>query len=265
MQNESQTPDRDFGSLRGRLFEVFEVADNCYVTSHPATEDLSPPRMLVASLLLRCHGLFRSALLLLRDRYAEEAAILSRSLVTDAITLNYMLKEEARLEELSIRFEHRSLTYEKRLAYRTIALGHPDRVAPPAEIDRRISELASHAASLGLHRLRGFPNEDAMAQAIDQNSLPWWIDFASNLVHTTHLGLSWRTSGSSDGGIRLHSRTHNERVFFVVGWITAETFMLAHTSAALLLGWTGAEDIEANRRRLHAQLNKLMAETGFRG
>lgn len=233
--------------LAAELDALLEDAAAKAQSTRPRTiEGLAFPQELALALFVAVFEVFLGMRALLREHLAEEARMLSRTLLDDLARLIWLAtvrEDRDELEARAARFVFDSLEYEGPLMRAALENGYEWAEMALRDIDRELAEVRAEAERRGF-TLKRMPKPIDLLTALDQRNLYYWHVRASQSIHSSRIGVSARFQPQTDEkapiAIRLESPIDD---VVQVGVVAVQAFSLALIAAADLLGWGGRDDL----------------------
>jgi uncharacterized protein DUF5677 len=193
---------------------------------------------LAVALLVSAWETYRGIRVLLERRLAEEARMLSRTLLDDAALLMYFVSHADEAETFALRYFYTQANRSELIARAARDAGFEWAVELEAARTAELKELEEAAKAKGIE-LRQLPHTRQILEELKQHGrLYYWHVRASQTIHSTLIGLSSRfRAPSTEGGAIEIALEAEPADIFQVGVVAAETFIAALAAAARLLGW----------------------------
>jgi hypothetical protein len=237
-----------------------DVAARAQAARPRVLEDLTNAQTLALGLFVAAFEVFRGIRALLRDSLAEEARMLSRTLLDDTARLIWLARvrdDPEELEARTLRFLFDSLEYE----------GHLMRAARENGFEwaedesRRVAEEQALVIADAKRRrltLKRMPKPVDLLTSLGQRQLYYWHVRASQSLHSSRVGFSarFRPAPAPDGSVTITLESPVDEVVRV-GVMAIQTFSLALIAAADVMGWQGREDLVDYRERVIRLSNDL--------
>lgn len=253
----------DASVLKQRLLSIIESIDVNLGTAHPKTQDnVSAGQELVLGLLAVCRNNMRGIYFLLKEDHAEQARIIQRTLMIDAMRLLHLLHHRDRLEELRIAFALGSLRDQRNLVNEMEKhFGSTDNDIDTlnAQLDEQEKELRQEATDLGIgddrvrEDIRVLMKAEELFKASPQPEGYAMFRHSSHVVHTSTLAVEMHKQRAEDGTIQLMWGGSEGNVLRV-GLMSAQFFLFGYRAAAEMLGW---DTIDAIRTFFDFALEKV--------
>lgn len=234
------------------------------------SEGLTRAQTVALALFVSTFEIFLGMRALLHEQLAEEARMLSRTLLDDTARLIWLAEvrgDPTELEARAMRFEFDSLEYEGPLMRAAKGNGYQWADESLKGIDEELEALKDEAKSKGL-TLKRMPKPIDLLTALGQRNLYFWHVRASQAIHSSRVGVSARFRPGPDQAapIAIHLESPLEQVIRV-GAMAIQTFSLAMVAAGDLLGWDQRDaliEYRARAVRLYSDLldraKRLVAE-----
>jgi hypothetical protein len=204
----------------------------------------------VLGLFVSTWEVFRGVKALIERYLAEEAPMLSRTLLEDTARLMWLARDPNELESRVIRFGLTSAKYAKSVANAARANGWAWADEMFEERENEIVALRGAAAQAGLgSEPDDFPKTWELLGDLKQRRLDYWYARASQSVHSTIIGISARMppSGKEGESAQILLRSSLDETARV-GIMAAEFFMRALHAASRVLPWVVIESSSLPRR-----------------
>ena len=239
--------------IRQSLDALFEdVAAKAQRARPRTSEGLTYAQTLALALFVSTFEIFLGMRALLREQLAEEARILSRTLLDDTARLIWLAEargDPTELEARAMRFAFDSLEYEGPLMRAAKENGYEWADEALEDIAEELEAMKEEAKNRGL-TLKRMPKPIDLLTALGQRNLYYWHVRASQAVHSSRLGVSARFRPGSDQGapISIHLESPLDEVVRV-GAMAIQAFSLAIVAAGDLLGWNQRDALIEDRER----------------
>ncbi len=238
------SPDED--SLR-QLVDLMNKADERAEATVGPIELPEHGQRIVLGLFVATWEVFRGIRALVAQLLAEEALMLSRTLLEDTARLIWLSLSPADLEERAIRFSLTSEWYARDVAQ--TARANKWEWADDMFRDRaeEIASLRTAAEEAGLgSEPPPFPKTPDLLDELGESRLAYWYARASQSVHSTTIGISARIepadSAESRNQIRLHGSLKEAAR---IGLMAAQFFMISLHAASVILPLGSSDEILA--------------------
>lgn len=262
--DESGDPSAQLGSSRlSELHALLEdVAAKAQTSRSATSEGLSDAQTLALGLFVAAFEVFLGIRVLLRERLAEEARMLSRTLLDDTARLAWLAKVRDDPEELdarALRFVFDSLEYEGRLMRAARDNGYDWAEEELKGLASELEAVKDEAKGKGI-ALKKMPKPVDLLRSLGQEKLYYWHVRASQSIHSSRIGFSARFQPGHNAGapIRIPLESPVEEVARV-GAMAVQAFSLALIAAADILGWDARPDLVEYRERVVRLSNELFA------
>jgi hypothetical protein len=248
---------------RARLIDLLQMADAHVGTHLPANQDKSTrDQGLALALFANCRSMLRGITFLVREEHGQEATILMRTLLQDATTIFYILKNQPTTSEMTVRFEWGSLRQERLILEEGMKHAPDDETeAALAEVEAHSEQAKADAKELGIE-LKPLP---PMHHAFAELGLPegyYFFRFASHAVHTSRLALWSRMTELPDGRVTINFGGTPGPVL-TVGLFCGELFLSVYRATSRLLNWTTVDEIDAFVGEHQARFIDLRKDAGI--
>jgi hypothetical protein len=237
-----------------------DAAAKAQATRPSTSEGLSFPQELALATFVSAFELFLGMRALLRERLAEEARMLSRTLLDDTIRLVWLARVRdvpKKLEARAARFVFDSLEYEGPLMHAARENGYDWAEAELERIDEELAEVRAEAERQGI-KLKRMPKPIDLMTALGQRKLYYWHVRASQAIHSSRIGISARFRPGTDEGapISIVLESPIDEVARV-GGMAVQTFSLALIAAADLLEWGHRDELVRYREDVVSRFGDL--------
>jgi len=254
--------DEEAEAAKQQMIDVVASIHNRLVELTPSTQEgMSDPEVLVAVLHAGCLSLYQGIYRLMPDWLTEEAWILCRTLMVDSITLLYFMGYADKLEEMFLKFQVSSYRHEIALEREALTLGLEGAGDKVALREAELPALESHGKALGWTTLKGLPGFKDMLVEAEKAERYWSYRRASQAVHTSRLAMAGRVSWG-DGRYDLGTKKDPLNLAAVT-LLATDSVLIAHQSAALVLGWSSESDLNALAEELRGQLVEAAKAAGL--
>jgi hypothetical protein len=207
-------------------------------------EGLTHAQRVVLALIVSAVEVYRAIRILVEHGLAEEARMLSRTLLDDATKLMWLSTDPDKLEERVLRYSWTSARYSRSLARAARENGWDwaeEMFSARAEEMESIRAEAK-AASLDEADL-SMPNTHELLSELGQERLSYWHFRASESIHSGAIGLSARFSEDPIEPETLRVRLQSPLDEAArVGIMSAELLISALVASCRLLPWKCEED-----------------------
>jgi hypothetical protein len=223
-----------------------DVAARAQATRPHTAEGLTFPQTLALALFVATFEVFLGMRALLRERLAEEARMLSRTLLDDSTRLIWLATVRADADELearAARFVFESLEYEGPLMRAAAENGYDWAEEALADIDKELAEVRTEAKRRGI-TLKRMPKPIDLMTALKQRRLYYWHVRASQSIHSSRIGVSsrFRPGRGENETIAIQLESPIDEVV-QVGAMAVQVFTLALIAAVDLLLWDGRDEL----------------------
>lgn len=237
-----------------------DVAAKAQSARPSSSEGLSNPQTLALGLFVATFEVYLGIRALLRERLAEEARMLSRTLLDDTTRLIWLATARDDPDELDarlLRYIFDSLNHEERFLRMARETDHDWADEELARIAEELEDVKMEAERRGI-ALKKLPDARGMLQLVGQESLYLWHVRASQSIHSSRIGFSARFRPGSDEtapiSIPLESSIYD---VVRVGVMAMQAFSLAMIAAGDLLAWDRRDELVEYREgivRLSSEL-----------
>lgn len=240
-----------------------DVAAKAQETRPPTIEEgaLSYEQMLALALFVTTFEVYLGMRALLRERLAEEARMLSRTLLDDTARLMWLASvrdDPEELETRALRFVFDSLDHESRYARMARDI---EREWADDELQRIADELedVTRAAERKRIKLRKMPKPRDLLRSLRQERLYFWHLRASQSIHSSRIAFyaRFRSGTNEKAPVQIPLESTVEEVVRV-GAMAMQTFSLAVIAAADVLDWGGRDELLEYRGRIMGLSTELL-------
>ena len=244
-----------------------DVAAKAQAARPKTSEGLTDPQTLALGLFVATFEVFLGMRTLLRERLAEEARMLSRTLLDDTARLIWLARvrdDPEELEARALRFVFDSLEYEGPLMRAARDNGYEWADQELERITEELEVVKAEAKSRGI-TLKRMPKPVDLLASLGQANLYYWHVRASQSIHSSRIGFSARFQPSSDtdASILIPLESPTDEVGRV-GAMAIQVFSLAMVAAADVLGWRTRDELVEYRERVVRLSNDLFASIAGR-
>jgi hypothetical protein len=201
-------------------------------------------RIAVLAFHARCVGLYRSCCILIESGQPEEAAILGRSLMDDALRLAELERSDSdRRKGLALRYLVDSLTYQRKIWEEAVKAGIWTGNKRDAAVQRIADDqayLTQRQTELGLGRLPAWPTEGEMARSNNRSTDYIQHVLADNQVHGSVIAHRTRTREVGGEVIGFTASTSAAIELYFTACFAVASMLQAHMAMCQLLGWPTA-------------------------
>jgi hypothetical protein len=263
----------DISKLKNRLLTVLQSIDTNIGTAHPEQQSgLSRGQITVLSLLAVCRSNLRGIMFLLREDHSEQASIIGRTLLVDAMRVLYFYSNQESLDVMSIAFEVGSIHQERALIKEFEKHVGADQDAERAheELNTQERELREQAKEMGfdekaLNREVGIlANAEQLFNASPQPEGYFIFRHASHAAHTGRLAMEAQKQYEEDGTVKISFGGTPGNVLRV-GIQSARVFLAAYRAAAEMLGWETIDAIASFFDYANGELAALQQDADIGG
>jgi hypothetical protein len=257
-------------AVSSRMSEFYALLDDVAAKAQAArprrSEGLTDAQTLALGLFVATFEVFLGMRALLRERLAEEARMLSRTLLDDTARLVWLARVRDNPDELegrALRFVFDSLEYEGPLMRAARDNGYEWAEEELERITEELEVVKAEAKSKGIG-LKGMPKPIDLLRSLGQESLYYWHVRASQAIHSSRIGFSarFRPGSKPDAPILIPLESPIDEVARI-GAMAVHAFSLAMIAAADVLGWKNrAELIEYRERVLRLSSDLFAAIAG---
>ena len=199
----------------------------------------------------RCYSLCRAIILLLREKFAEEALALSRALFTDSLNLSELAEVGDRRAELALGWMNRSYEEMKGLVRNAHRLGIENNPTETLNgISRQQSDLQAYASRIGVKRLRKFRPELDAAKRYDRQDDYLTYLISHEMVHGSDIAFLFRRRKLANGSLALFAQTSDAEALDAVAAFAALSLLAAISSVASIYSWPLPTDFESLRQKI---------------
>jgi Family of unknown function (DUF5677) len=216
------------------------------------SENLTDAQMLALGLFVAAFEVFLGMRALLGGRLAEEARMLSRTLLDDTARLVWLAKvrdDPPELDARALRFLFDSLKYERPLMRAARDNGYEWAEEELKRIDEELEVVRREASDKGI-ALRRMPKPVDLLRTLGQERVYYWHVRASQSIHSSRIGFSARFRPGAQAGdpilIALESPTDEVARMCAMA---VQAFSLAMIAAADVLGWETRDELVEYRDR----------------
>jgi len=217
-----------------------DVAAKAQSTRPSSAEGLSNPQVLALGLFVATFEVYLGIRALLHERLAEEARMLSRTLLDDTTLLIWLAMAREDPDELDtrlLRYIFDSLEHEERFMRMARETDHEWADEELARIAEELEDVKKEAEGRGI-ALKKLPDARGMLKLVGQESLYLWHVRASQSIHSSRIGFSARFRPGSDETAPIVIPLQSSLYDVVrVGVMAMQAFSLAIIQAGDLLGW----------------------------
>lgn len=268
-QGQESAPSQGDESRLPELFALLEdVAAKAQSTRPRTSANLTDAQTLALGLFVATFEVFLGMQALLRERLAEEARMLSRTLLDDAARLIWFARVRDDPDELAartLRFVYDSLEYESPLMRAARDSGLEWAEEELQGIAEELDVVKREAKNKGIS-LRRMPKPRDLLASLGQNNLYYWHVRASQSIHSTRIGFSSRfRPGSDEEASTLIALESTVEEVARVSVMAVQAFSLAMIAAADLLGWDSRAKLVDYRERVVRLSNDLFAVIAGKG
>lgn len=253
---------RGHGSARpqpasSRLPEFYALLDDVAAKAQAArprtSQDLTDAQTLALGLFVATFEVFLGMRSLLRERLAEEARMLSRTLLDDTARLVWLAQvrdDPGELEARALRFVFDSLEYEGPLMRTARDNGYKWAEEELGRIAEELEVVKAEAKSKGIP-LKRMPKPIDLLRSLGQENLYYWHVRSSQSIHSSRIGFSARFQPGSDAEapVLIHLESPIDEVARV-GAMAVQAFSLAMVAAADVLDWVSRAELVEYRERV---------------
>jgi hypothetical protein len=268
---------RGHGSARpqpafSRLPELYALLDDVAAKAQAArprtSEGLTDSQTLALGLFVATFEVFLGMRALLRERLAEEARMLSRTLLDDTARLVWLAQvrdDPGELEARALRFVFDSLEYEGPLMRAARDNGYEWADEELRRIAEELEVVKAEAKSKGI-ALKRMPKPIDLLRSLGQEDLYYWHVRASQSIHSSRIGFSarFRPGSDPDAPILITLESPTDEVARV-GVMAVQAFSLAMIAAADVLGWGSRPELVEYRDRVVRLSSDLFADIAGKG
>lgn len=240
-----------------RLPELYALLEDVAAKAQSArpqtSQNLADAQTLALGLFVATFEVFLGMRALLRERLAEEARMLSRTLLDDTARLIWLAKardDPDELEARALRFVFDSLEYEGPLMRAARENGYGWAEEELERIAEELEAVKGEAEGKGI-ALKRMPKPIDLLRSLGQENLYYWHVRASQSIHSTRIGFSARfRPGANDEAQILIPLDSPVGEVARVGAMGVQAFSLAMIAAADVLGWESRAELVEYRDRV---------------
>jgi len=243
-----------------------DVAAKAQASRPRTSENLTDAQTLALGLFVAAFEVFLGMRALLRERLAEEARMLSRTLLDDTARLTWLARVRGDPDELdarALRFVFDSLEYEGPLMRAARDNGYGWAGEELERIAEELETVKAEAENKAI-ALKRMPKPVDLLRSLGQENLYYWHVRASQSIHSSRVGFSarFRPGPSADAPTLIPLEGPVDEVVRV-GTMAVQAFSLAMIAAADVLGWESrAERVEYRERVLGLSTDLFAAIAG---
>jgi hypothetical protein len=242
------------GSPFDRLPDLYGLLDDVAAKAQevrpPTAEGLSKAQELSLGLFVSTFEVFLGMRALLRERLAEEARMLSRSLLDDTARLIWLATASEDLDTRVLSYAFTSIEFEADLYRAARDNGYDWAEAALDELEKERAVATDEAARLGVE-LKKIPPPRSMLHSLKQPELYYWHVRASQAIHSTVVGLSGRFAAHPDDDQRFAIPLMGSVAEVLrIGAMSIQAFSLAMIAADDLLAWGRRDELIEYRERM---------------
>lgn len=248
--------------LKVAMLDLLVAVDMRGAELRPDHQDgMTNGKQLVVALLIGSVRLTRAIWMLLSSDMADEARILTRTLIEHATTLAYLHHHQDDLEPVALRLMWSSLHQLRGLELEAESEGLRRPTRAMEEVNEDIDTVRRLASEAGISRLPKTPSINAMLKELDSTRFYWFHKYLGHDVHGSLRGLATRLEWTDDT-VTVKMRS-DIAASLQVGWLAAENLLTVLIAAAHLLDW-GDETVQ-ELGRFRSQVRPLLTELVRRG
>lgn len=230
-----------------------DVAAKAQAARPRTSQDLTDAQTLALGLFVATFEVFLGMRSLLRERLAEEARMLSRTLLDDTarrVWLAQVRDDPGELEARALRFVFDSLEYEGQLMRTARDNGYKWAEEELGRIAEELEVVKAEAKSKGIP-IKRMPKPIDLLPSLGQENLYYWHVRTSQSIHSSRIGFSARFQPSSDAEapVLIHLESPIDEVARV-GAMAVQAFSLAMAAAADVLDWVSRAELVEYRERV---------------
>lgn len=217
---------------------------------------------LVYAVAARCEARYRGVLTLLAADYQDEALVVLRSLINDAMRVEYLERNPATREANALWWWSSQIREFRKYAEAARHAGAGDWARATEAVATLHTEVLERQHSLGLRRLPPIPPEGRglareLGQPLDE------LDYlrATLSSHSTLLAVLDHHVVSDDGTTTYLVRQDEVTRLIDIGHMAVDYYLRALIAAAGILGWPSLSDLLECRRAAETALSALQAES----
>ena len=227
-----------------------DVAWKAQTVRPSSSEGLSQAEELGLLLFVSTFEVFLGMRALLRERLAEEARMLSRALLEDTARLVWLATSAEELNARALNYTLSSIEYEQHLYRVARDNGYEWAESALEGMAKELAAVKDDAEKTGV-ALERLPTAREMLHSLGQGKLYYWHVLASQVIHSSRIGLSARFLPPPEGerpiGIMLESSI---KEVARVGAMAIDVFSLAIVAANDVLGWDRRDELVVDRDRV---------------
>lgn len=254
MAEETSISNQDYAAflsdLRGLMKSAIATASEAYTKE----SQLDRNQAQAFGLYRRAASLFVGLQELIANGHTEASMILSRSFLTDCLTLRYFALQPGLLERNVVKWVRESLRQELSLEREGDRIGvhRPDDAADSTR--KELDELNEYAKTVTGAKGK-LPEEKAMATAVGDNEIYWTIKLFSNMVHSTQMSIG-RLMPVREGQLLERPLVDPVNLAFVTSHAVTGLFQ-ATEAIGTLFAWDQNEEYSVRRMKVEAEVRRL--------
>ncbi len=230
-----------------------DVAAKAQSARPRTSEGLTDAQTLALGLFVATFEVFLGMRALLRERLAEEARMLSRTLLDDTTRLVWLAEirdDPDELDARALRFVFDSLKYEGPLMRAARDNGYEWAGEEVERVAEEIEVVKTEAESKGI-ALKRMPKPVDLLRSLGQENLYYWHVRASQSIHSSRIGFSARfRPGPNAETPTLIALESPVAEVARVGAMAVQAFSLAMIAAAGVLGWESRPELVEYREHV---------------
>jgi hypothetical protein len=244
-------PWNDVRELLARIEELVS-------SSHPRGGfDVARPDEATLSMYWRCVSLFRSVLLLLDNRYPEEALILARSLFEESLRLKELQDAGNDREAFLVGYYAEALERQEELFGPSAErLGLTEDASDVVESARRQKgQLENYRKRKNIGKRKKFSTVRVAATKQNRRKDLWIHLLSHHMVHGGEPAYIYRRHNVGENAIALYSNTNDPHALAEVGAFAARSVSHALYAAAGISGWEISPELRKLVNELAQRIN----------
>jgi hypothetical protein len=238
--------------------ELLARIEELMSSSHPRGGfDVARPDEATLSMYWRCVSLFRSVLLLLDNRYPEEALILARSLFEESLRLKELQDAGNDREAFLVGYYAEALERQEELFGPTAErLGLTEDASDVVESARQQKgQLENYRKRKNIGKRKKFSTVKAAATKQNRRKDLWIYLLSHHMVHGGEPAYIYRRQNVGENAIALYSNTNDPHALAEVGAFAARSVSHALYAAAGIFGWEISPELRKLVNELAQRVN----------
>jgi hypothetical protein len=226
------------GAARDRILPVMEQLSRAVAARGPGETGVEFPQPLshLLELFNRTKGLFRAALSLLREGLPEEALIIGRALLRDAMRLRQAAgSDEANTMALAFGWRSDSAVVAADLLAKW-ATEHQARRAEGSRLDELLSQIRDAAQRYGVEP-KSFAATDELLSTLEDDDYANIDRLALAIEQGWDIATRSRRRSSGSGTLGLYDTAPDSWVYPLAAKLVGGSYLMAADSALQLFGW----------------------------